>query len=310
MTAAVLPENLVELSQFLGFAPQHIFALVQTAEFQYVDAKIPKTSDRLKFREISIPSLDLKGVQKCILREILEKNQVSDQTYSYVKEKGIIDAARLLSGSKAVLKMDIENFFPSINSKRVFGLFESLGFNKKVSYLLTKLTTYKSCLAQGAPTSPYISNLVCRNLDNCLIGAAKSWDMNYLRYSDDIFFFKGKNFNHPNFTKFVEGILNINGFRPNSSKTKFYPKGVPRKTLGLLTHGALPAIPGPTRRRMRDEFFKGSRNISWGQENVSYLKGNLEWYKMVYGRDDKFLHYKTIIDGIEKLKFHFSYKSV
>ncbi len=298
------------ISSFLGFAPQHIFYVVATSDDQYRSIKIPKNSDPATFRDIDIPTIELKGIQREILKKILSKWNVHDNVFSYVKNRSVVDAAREICGNKSVLKIDIKDFFPSISSKRVFGLFRSMGFSNRISYILTKLTTYKGKLAQGAPTSPTISNLILRNMDNELSRLAMSWEMKYIRYSDDIFFINDRNFNHPKFVEIVLIILNRNGFEINPIKTRFYPRGVPRKTLGLLTHGDKPAIPGPLRRRMRNDFYKGARQIKWSQDNFMHLKGMAEWHRLVYGNDDKYKEYQTILDTIKRVKFHVTYQSI
>jgi hypothetical protein len=55
---------------------------------------------------------------------------------------------------------DMKNFFPYISHHQVFEVFRRNDFSPDVSHILTKLTTYKEGLPQGAPTSPIIANLV------------------------------------------------------------------------------------------------------------------------------------------------------
>src|SRR5437868_11741322 len=59
-----------------------------------------------------------------------------------------------------VVGLDIENCFPSISHKQVFGTFRKLGYSTDIASMLTKLTTYQNRLPQGAPTSPLLCNLV------------------------------------------------------------------------------------------------------------------------------------------------------
>lgn len=302
--------TLNEISSLLGFAPQHIFALVANSDNEYINIQIPKSSNPAFFRDIDIPTTSLKGVQKQILKKILSPISINENVYSYVKSRSVVEAAQHLCGDKAVLKIDIKDFFPSISYRRVFGLFKSLGFDDDSCFILTKLTTYKDRIAQGAPTSPAISNIILRKLDASLILLSNKWEMGYLRYSDDLFFYHGKNFNHPELCAIVRSQIEYNGFIANEDKTKYYPRGTPRKTLGLLTHRARPAMPGATRRKIRHNFFKGSRNIGWGQENLAYLKGVLQWYKCVYGKNENYLEYSSILATIERIKIHVSYQSV
>ncbi len=309
MTAAADCRDLQGISDLLGFAPQHIFFLVEKSESLYTSIQLPKRSNPETFREIDIPYTDLKGVQRAILKRILNEIPVSEYAYSYVKRRSIVEAAIKLCGKRAVLKLDIRDFFPSISNRRIFGLYRSLGFNNKVAFILTRLTTYKGRLCQGSPTSPYLSNLITRRLDYQLEKAARSWSIGYLRYSDDLFFTKASNFNHGVFTRMAEEIVMNNGFRLNTEKTRFHPRGFPRRTLGLLTHGRKPQIPGPARRRMRAAFFKASRNVHWARENVSYLRGLLEWHKCVYGKDQRYSQYRVVLNSILMMKVHQTYQS-
>jgi RNA-directed DNA polymerase len=309
MGAADDCKDLASIAEYLGFAPQHIFYLVENPQRCYISIKIPKNSDPTKFRKLDIPISELKGVQRAINKKILSQLPVDECVYSYVSARSILTAARQFCPGRAVLKVDIQDFFPSITFRRVLGLFGSMGFSKAVSFILARLTTFEERLAQGAPTSPFISNLIMRGIDLRLKGLAATWELQYLRYSDDMFFYKEKNFNHPKLTKYISQIIKNGNFMTNEEKTKYHPKGLPRTTLGLLTHGEQPKIPGSQRRIYRSMFFKASRNIHWAHENRERLRGIIEWYKCVYGRDDTYLQYRAILDNEARLRIHDSYRS-
>ncbi|WP_346899647.1 reverse transcriptase domain-containing protein [uncultured Roseibium sp.] len=309
MSAAAASQDLKGISSFLGFAPQHIFYLVEDPDRFYTTIQIPKNSDPLAFRTLDIPYSELKGVQRVINRTILQKYPLSERAFSYVSGKSIYAAANEFCGGKAILKMDVQDFFPSITGKRVVGLYKSLGFTDSVAYILSQLSLRNNCLAQGAPTSPTISNLIMRRFDSQMEKLATSWEMDYLRYSDDIFFYKAKNFNHPKLAIFASQIIEQNGFIVNPKKTRYHPRGLPRITLGLLTHGDKPRIPGPARRQYRAAFHRASRDFEWAYENEARLKGILEWYKSIHGKDEAFNQYSAIHKNINTLKIHTSYRS-
>ena len=309
MGAADECKDLVSIADFLGFAPQHIFYLVENPDRCYLSIEIPKNSDPTQSRQLDIPISELKGVQRAINKKILSEFQVGPCVHSYVATRSILTAAAQFCPGRAVLKVDIEDFFPSITFVRVLGLFRSFGFSDAASFILARLTTYGDRLAQGAPTSPSISNLIMRRIDTRLTRLADSWEMRYLRYSDDMFFHKEKNFNHPKFGSYVSKIIGDGGFTTNNGKTKYHPKGLPRTTLGLLTHGEKPKIPGRQRRIYRSMFFKASRNIHWAHENRERLRGIIEWYKCVYGRDDTYIQYRAILDNEARLRIHDTYQS-
>lgn len=124
-----------------------------------------------------------------------------------------------------------------------------------------------------------------------------------------MFFHKEKNFNHPKFASYVMKIIKDGGFAVNDGKTKYHPKGLPRTTLGLLTHGEKPKIPGSQRHIYRSMFFKASRNIHWAHENRDRLRGIAEWYKCVHGRNDTYIQYRAILNNEARLRIHASYQS-
>jgi RNA-directed DNA polymerase len=169
----VVPTDLVTLSALLGFAPQHLFYVVELADKMYFEFEIEKANGGR--RKILAPRSDLKGIQRSVLEKILGEFPISDTCYAYVKGRSVVEAARRLSGHQAVLHLDIKDFFPSITARRVFGLFQSHGFNAKISYILTKICTCNDILCQGAPTSPYISNLIFRNADRQLLKLAAAF---------------------------------------------------------------------------------------------------------------------------------------
>lgn len=264
MFAAAECKNLNSLSGFLGFAPQHIFYLVENPDRFYAQISVPKKSDPARNRILDIPSSELKGVQRAIHKKILSRVDLSGDVHSYVSGKSILTAAKEFCPGRAVLKLDIRDFFPPITFSRVFGIYKKLEFNDECAFILSRLATRGGCLTQGAPTSPLLSNILMRSFDLRMSSLAKSWQIKYLRYSDDIFFHKDKNFNHGRLAEISYELIRKSGFEANSDKTRFYAKGIPRITLGLLTHGEAPRIPGHSVAHI-ELFFLRLRGIFIGQ---------------------------------------------
>ncbi|MEM7751113.1 MAG: RNA-directed DNA polymerase, partial [Pseudomonadota bacterium] len=92
-----------------------------------------------------------------------------------------------------VINLDLKDFFPSIGFNRVKGLFKAFGYAEAQAAVFALLATEADrtmlqldgeiwhiadggrILPQGAPTSPAITNLLCRKLDRRLDGAAKKY---------------------------------------------------------------------------------------------------------------------------------------
>ena len=57
-----------------------------------------------------------------------------------------------------------------------------------MAFYLASLCSYEGALPQGAPTSPYLSNIIAKQLDKRLIGLSQRYNLRYTRYADDLTF--------------------------------------------------------------------------------------------------------------------------
>lgn len=143
-------------------------------------------------REINAPSMAVKLFQRWILENILY--HIKSSKYSYGFEKGkrkgspLVHCAEKHKNNLYVLKMDLKNFYPSIKREKVFYQFTNIGYNKEVSNLLTNACVYHGRLPQGAVTSAYMANLICRKMDNRIAGYCNKRNIMYTRYADDMTF--------------------------------------------------------------------------------------------------------------------------
>ena len=67
-------------------------------------------------------------------------------------------------------------------------MFLSFSTNDEIAELLSKLVTYDGKLYPGLITSPIISNIILKNLDNDFIELATKYNCVYSRYADDLTF--------------------------------------------------------------------------------------------------------------------------
>lgn len=125
-------------------------------------------------KRIINPSISkLKSIQKRINKYILSKILVPDYVFGGTKGKDNVLNAKQHQGKKFKFITDLTNFFPSITNKMVYEMFIRYNFSPDVASILTKLTTYKGHVPQGAPTSTYIANLVFTKTGNELEKLAK-----------------------------------------------------------------------------------------------------------------------------------------
>ena len=166
------------LAEQLSLTKGLLYFLTYQKNYCYTLKEIPKKDGT--FRKICIPNLSLKVVQKWILIEILEKINVSKQAMAFVpKKNGLKSNAEYHKKNIFLLEMDIENFFGTIKEEQVFRLFCNIGYNTKVSTILTSLCTFDGELPQGAVTSPYLANLILFHLDARLNGLCSRKDIVY-----------------------------------------------------------------------------------------------------------------------------------
>jgi len=157
-------------------------------------------------RLISTPMPRLKAAQYWILENILNNIPVRDAAHGFVKERSILSNALPHVKAEVVVNIDMKDFFPSITYPRVKGVFQSFGYSEQIATILALICTEAECdqieldgqtyyaagmerfLPQGAPSSPAITNIICRKLDARLQGIAAKLNFNYTRYADDLTF--------------------------------------------------------------------------------------------------------------------------
>jgi RNA-directed DNA polymerase len=166
-----------DLADILGLKVPTLnyLAFVLPDNKKYREYKISKRSGGT--RTIHAPIAKLKEIQERLLQAMRPYYQARSCAHGYVEGKSIVSNAGKHVRQRLVARVDIEDFFPSITSGRIVGLFNAAPFNLpyKISILLAKLVTCFDSLPQGAPTSPIISNFICRRLDRKLSALASAY---------------------------------------------------------------------------------------------------------------------------------------
>ncbi len=269
---------------------------------------IPKRSGGL--RAISAPRPHLKAAQTRILRSILENVPLHDAAMAFRPARNIADNALVHSyaqsgGPAVVLRVDLQDFFPSITFKRIAGVFAQLGYNGGVATLLALICTEPPRVAatldgntshvalgarfvpQGAPTSPALTNILCRRLDARLTGMARGYGFVYTRYADDLVFSSAQGDGAIQLQKGVLQILEDENLAVNPDKVNFARRGQRQSVTGLIVNGA--RGPRPSRRDLRrlravmhDIETNGAQAVSekMGQSALCWARGYLAFVHM------------------------------
>lgn len=142
-------------------------------------------------RIINAPRKKIKIIQWKTLELLQEHYQsVKSPVHGFVKNKSIVTNAQQHLEKSFIFNIDLEDFFPSIHFGRIQGIFlkKPFEFSYEIASVLAHICSKDKILPQGAPTSPIISNLICRRLDSDLQELARKYRATYTRYCDDITF--------------------------------------------------------------------------------------------------------------------------
>lgn len=219
-------------------------------------------------RIIESPKPRLKALQRQILTKVLEKIPPHPAANGFLKHRSIKTFVAPHVGQRVLLKMDLQDFFPSISGPRVQALFRTIGYPEAVADLLGGICTnivprnewhqaasqvdgnhlreasalYAAPhLPQGAPTSPALANICSYRLDCRLTALAKSAGAEYTRYADDLAFSGDDTFERKveRFSLHVAAILMAEGFRVHHRKTRIMRQGVRQHLAGVVVNSHL-----------------------------------------------------------------------
>ena len=205
-----------------------------------------------KKRKIQAPKVALKVIQKWFGHHLTQALEVEDFVFGFVPGRSAVDAATRHCGSKWVYSVDIRNFFTTTDSDTVAQSLLELGYSQKACGLIVPLCSYGENLAQGAPSSPVLSNLVMKPIDEQLRKLAEMYGVTFTRYADDIVFSGGNAF-PDELRGEVDQIFDQTCWSLSREKCQLaeLEKGQRLKVHGLLVHGDTPRLTKGYRNKMR-----------------------------------------------------------
>lgn len=263
-------ENIRDVADWLRLDPEHLLWFADLQD-RNASRSVPLLSHYTThilakpygaIRLLEVPKRRLRGIQRQILDEILKPVPLHPAVHGFCQGRSILTFASPHVARQAVLRLDLQDFFPSISGPRVQALFRTLGYPEPVADLLGGLCTTttprrtwrqtglelslvelqrarvlyaRPHLPQGAPTSPALSNLCAFRLDCRISGLAKAAGVTYTRYADDLAFSGDARFAQAadRFARHVSGIIAEEGFALNSRKTRLMRPSVRQHLAGL-----------------------------------------------------------------------------
>jgi retron-type reverse transcriptase len=271
---------------------------------QYRRFRIPKRTGGERL--ISAPRQRLKTAQRWILDHLLGALPLSAHAHGFRQGRSIVSNASPHVGAQVVVNIDLRDFFPSVSYRRVKGLFRKLGYAEEVATLLGLLCTEPDTvqtqldgvtyyvaqgtrhLPQGAPTSPAITNLLCRRLDQRLAGFANKHGLIYTRYADDLTL-SAPPASQPQIGAMLAVLAKVareEGFAVHPDKVSVKRQGRRQEVTGLVVNQRL-GVDRDTLRRFRALLHKvakdGPEGAQWGPSSdlMASLRGFANYVYMV-----------------------------
>ncbi|WP_336827983.1 reverse transcriptase family protein [Sphingobacterium multivorum] len=283
-------------------------------------------------RIIKAPNYKLKTILKCLNWLFNTLFIPHNNAYGFVKNRNVANNAAPHVGKLFVYNIDLLNFFPSTSFRRIKSVFELPPFylngdkpklpnREKLGFLIANLCCDAGFLPQGAPTSPILTNVVCRRMDKKLHKFSKQNNCTYTRYADDITFSSYKQVFDESFKNGVKSIIeNEENYKINDKKERLQSYGERQTVTGLVVNQKL----NVTRDYNKDIRFWLWSWDKWGYEQtqsrfaeefvnkksyqkyngkapsfVNYLSGKIRYLSMIRGRDDE--RVKRYVDNFNKM---------
>ncbi len=213
----------------------------------YSTFEIQKKSKKL--RTINKPPKNIAILQSKLHHALSLIYNPKKCVHGFVRKKNIVSNARNHCGRHHVLNIDLKDFFPSIHIGRVKGALRRGPYNmgEEAATVVSQICCLDDGeLPQGAPTSPIISNLVCRKLDSELTEFARDVKCQYSRYADDITFssFQARlpqrvasvSSNEVVLGEELVAIIHDNSFDINSNKVKYIDRSLRQEVTGITVN--------------------------------------------------------------------------
>ena len=291
-------------SELVGFKISYIKTVVEYPKSFYWIYKIKKHDGGI--RKINAPLPNLKQIQYWILENILNTQKVSPYAKAFVHGKKLKENVRFHRNRKIIIKFDVHDFFGSIHVDYIKAIFRQLGYINPVADLLAMLCCLNNVLPQGAPTSPYLSNLFMLDFDVHIARYCKEHAIYYTRYADDLTFSSDSNIDDYELKSIVTKELNAIGLQLNSEKTKVMPRNIRQVVTGIVVNQKL-QVDKDKRRKIRQEVFYIKK---WGLEShlqkigsskKNYLKHLLGEMTFMLNLTPQNMQLKDDIEYIHKL---------
>lgn len=202
-----------------------------------------------------------------------------------VSGKSFIDNAEIHVDKSVVVTMDLRDCFPRVKDKVIFKVFkERLQCSEEIAKLLTRLTTYKTYLPQGAPTSTILANLSLIPMFTEMKRIASKNGLSLTLFVDDI------SLSGPNADKFVDQFIKIiqkNGHAVRQKKVKIMRQAKRQEVTGIVVNKKH-SVPKKKIQLYRDTIFALSKKGDLiSEKDLNSILGKIEFVRNVSSNQAK-----------------------
>lgn len=270
-----LPENYLRL-------------VVRTADHRYKSYTVQKPSGGL--RTILHPARELKFLQRWVASRVLVATDIHVAATAYHKGATIAFNAALHKQGAFFLKIDFQDFFPSITIDDVSALLRRLPSDLPEPLsdddieIIGKIVTRVGQLVIGAPSSPVIANAVMYDFDVAMTTLADQYHCVYSRYADDLVFSTVQ-------PRVLEQVLkNVREYvrqqtaprlKINEGKVRLTSKNRRVQITGLVINDLHHVSVGRSIKRKIKALVHRFRQNTLAAEELSYLTGYLAFVRSV-----------------------------
>jgi RNA-directed DNA polymerase len=321
-------ESVPALAELLELSPGQLAWLADVRGLERTVADEPLRNYRYRSvarpagppRVIEAPKARLKEIQRWVLHEILDHVPVHRAAHGFTRGRSVISHAGGHVGRPVLLALDLRDFFASISAGRVYGTFRTIGYPPPIAHVLTGVCTNvvpetvwelvsdttdadarrngarfrlgrrlaTAHLPQGAPTSPALANLAAFGLDRRLSGLARSLELSYSRYADDLTFSGSARLRRGRrgVEALVAQIARDEGFAINADKTALRTRGSRQTVCGIVVNDH-PNVPRLQYDRLRALLHNAARDGPAAHDRghvpdfEAHVRGRIAWVSAV-----------------------------
>lgn len=277
-------EIIERLQSDFSLSTRDVRVLLFTAAYRYKLHYIEKRHGRGR-RLIAQPTAEIKLLQRWAIEKYVTQLPIHKAATAYRSGVSIKDHAAVHADNRYLLKLDFQDFFPSIlGTHFLMHLKSHMKISEEDANLLMRLLfrfdreMQDYVLSIGAPSSPAVSNAVMYDFDNALTDFCKAHDIIYTRYADDLALSTSKPKVLDDAFQFIKQLCREMPYprlQLNDAKTVFTSKKHRRQLTGLiLTNEGKPSLGREKKRLIRSMAHRFSLN-QLPQDQIFHLRGLL-----------------------------------